>query len=105
MGSDQIYPNSLVKKVCFQIRFPNLFYLADRIGNYQAKIMKQFPESKLLMRRQFMVITGTLGKKEQEELSAGKQDDSIEKVWVFESGKGVTLEVSSGSRRLVDVSR
>ena len=50
---DEIFPNPTVKQVVFQIVFPNLFYIENKIGELQLKIMTEFPESTLLHRRQF----------------------------------------------------
>jgi hypothetical protein len=41
----EIFPNPTVKQVIFQIRFPNLFYIENKIGDFQLKIMKEFPKS------------------------------------------------------------
>jgi len=45
MQINEVFPNPTVKQVIFQIRFPNLFYLESKIGEYQLKIMQRFPES------------------------------------------------------------
>ena len=47
----EIFSNPTVKKVIFQIRFPNLFFIENKIGDFQLKIMGMFPESKLIFRR------------------------------------------------------
>ena len=50
MKLDKIFPNPLVEKVIFQIRFPNLFFIQDRIGTLQSKIMEKFPDSELIIK-------------------------------------------------------
>jgi hypothetical protein len=53
MPSDEVFKNPTVKQVIFQITFPNLFYIENKMGEFQQKIMNEFPESVLLYRRQF----------------------------------------------------
>ena len=46
--------------------FPNLFYMEKKIGDLQIKIMKRFPESSLVLRRQLLFVdTGAAGKIER----------------------------------------
>ena len=52
MVIDEIFPFPTVKHVIFQIKYPNLFYLENRIGDFQMKIINEFPDSKLSFRRQ-----------------------------------------------------
>ena len=54
MAIDEMFPNPTVKQVIFQITFPNLFYIENKIGAFQLKIMKEFPQSTLLFRRQVL---------------------------------------------------
>ena len=49
---NEIFPHPTVKRVVFQIRFPNLFYIENKIGDFQMKIMKEFPQSALIFRKQ-----------------------------------------------------
>lgn len=49
----EVFPNPTVKQVVFQITFPHLFYMEQKIGELQVKIMRMFPKSSLLYRRQF----------------------------------------------------
>ena len=57
MAIDEVFQNPTVKQVIFQIRFPNLFYMESRIGDYQLKIMNDFPESSLLHRRGVLIAS------------------------------------------------
>ena len=58
MEDFEVFPYPLVKSVAFEMRFPNLFYLANHIGDFQVKIMKESPESKMLYRRQLLFLGG-----------------------------------------------
>jgi uncharacterized protein (TIGR04255 family) len=89
----EIFPNPTVKQVIFQIRFPNLFYLESRIGEFQLKVMKEFPESALLFRRQVVFAdVGPEGK-----LENIPQDSDGKKIWQFKSPKNFELSVLSNS--------
>ncbi len=97
-----IFPNPLVKTVIFQIKFPNLFYMADHIGAFQVKVMKEFPESKLLYRQQIMILSGVEQEKSAQRAEAeGSKDESPMPIWQFQSPQGVRLDVCSDSLSLV----
>ena len=49
MSINEIFPKPTVTQVIFQIRFPNLFFIENKIGDLQLKIMKEFPHSKLII--------------------------------------------------------
>jgi len=102
MPPQEVFPRSLVKQAIFQIRFPNLFYLADRIGEFQIKVMKTFPKSQLMQRRQFL-ITAEQDKEKREQLADNLGDGPTVSIWCFESEKGVKLEVSQNSLSLVSL--
>jgi hypothetical protein len=72
MAIREVYPNPTVKKVIFQIRFPNLFSMERLIGDYQVKIMAEFPKSALLVRRS--VLIGDVGSRAQIENIAADAD-------------------------------
>ncbi len=99
----EIFPRSLVKNVIFQIKFPNLFYLKDRIGDFQTKIMKDFPESNLIIRRPILITTET-DKDKRDKLVDDLQDESASSVWQFKSERGVVLEITKDSLSLVSLS-
>lgn len=54
MTSTEVYPNPTVKRVIFQIRYPNLFYIEQVIGDYQRLIINQFPESELIIQQNIL---------------------------------------------------
>ena len=96
---NEVFPNPTVVNVIFQIRFPNLFYLENRIGDYQLRIMERFPESKLLQQRNVVVARLSAdGKVENlpEEVKPGE----VIKLWQFLSKTGVQLNVTSDSLSL-----
>lgn len=96
MKIDEIFPNPTVKQVIFQITFPNLFFLEDRIGNFQLKIMKEFPNSSLLLRNR-MVLADVGSDTKMEEISGKLDDKSVRKIWQFKSENNVDLNVLTDS--------
>lgn len=96
MSINEVFPNPTVKKVIFQIKFPNLFFIEKRIGEFQLKIMNEFPESSLLFRRQVVFVdTGPEGKLEN--IPAELDNEKGKKIWQFTSPKGYKLNVLSDS--------
>lgn len=100
MVISEIFPKPTVKQVIFQIKFPNLFYLESKIGDFQMKIMKEFPESKLLFQRQLLFSNeGSEGKltNVQDDLDKG----AVKKIWQFKSDKKFQLSVMSNSLDII----
>lgn len=122
MRNSEVYPNPTVKQVIFQIRFPNLFYLESRIGEYQVRIMRDFPESRLIFQRSLVVASGLPfaihsaygeGPQGVQGVQASvaapqagpqgpqdAQDDAVVKTWRFVSSAGVELNVHTDSLSL-----
>lgn len=106
MKINGVFPNPTVKKVIFQIRFPNLFFIKDRIGDYQMNIMEKFPNSELLLKTQFTIgeisapedrIDNYL--KNYKEKFPG-ESPSVVQSWQFKSENNVILNVSNDSLSL-----
>ncbi len=96
MKINEVFPNPTVKQVIFQIRYPNLFFIENRIGDFQIKIMKEFPDSSFFVRRNMMVIdTGTDEK--IEDLSKQIGIEPTKKMWQFKSKNGTVLNIMSDS--------
>ena len=100
MPLGEVFPNPFVKKVLFQITFPNLFFLPNRIGEFQIKIMKQFPTSQLLIRRSMVFVDATDQETEEQLPKLHKQPEETSRVWQFVSDSGITLDVATGSLSL-----
>lgn len=96
MKINEVFPNPTVKQVAFQIKFPNLFYLENKIGDLQMKIMKEFPESNLLFRRQ-LVFTDIGTNAKIEDIQKDLEKEYSRKIWQFKSNKNFTLNVLSNS--------
>jgi len=92
----EVFPNPTVKKVVFQIRFPNLFSMENMIGDYQLKIMEKFPNSKLIFQRNILIAQ--MGPEAKiEELPEDLSSAAVTKIWNFISEKGVELNVQNNS--------
>lgn len=96
MSNGEIFPNPTVKQVIFQIRFPNLFYIENKIGELQLRIMSEFPESRLVYRRS--VVFADLGPDVKPvDVAADIEGEPSRKIWEFKSPRNVKLNVLSDS--------
>ena len=91
MAITEIYKFPTVKQVIFQVRFPNLFYIESKMGDFQLEIMKEFPHSQLLVRRDFVISGVSEQNPEDENLESGH------KIWQFSSDKNFKLNVHADS--------
>jgi len=99
MAINEVFPNPTVKGVHFEMRFPNLFYLERRIGDLQTRIMKEFPESNLILRRQFLLAD--VGPNSSiENLPEQTDQEAVRKIWAFKSKTGVVLNVLTNSLQI-----
>ena len=78
--------------MAFEVRFPNLFFIEARIGDFQVRVMKDFPQSELVLRRNFMFVTGNPGN--LEDAIKQQQGENVDKAWQFKSTSGGKLEIS-----------
>jgi uncharacterized protein (TIGR04255 family) len=96
MSPHVIYKHPTVKKVIFQIRFPNLFFMENIVPDLQRDIMTMFPESSLAIRKQFVLAdVGSAWKKQ--DLPEELQELETAKIWQFKSDTGVNLNVQNNS--------
>jgi uncharacterized protein (TIGR04255 family) len=102
MPINEIFPNPLAKQVIFQVRFPNLFFLEGRIGDFQVGVMKEFPESSLVFQRQFLIAHGDT--KSLSDAIDGTNSESVNKVWQFRSPEGVELNLTGASLSIASTS-
>lgn len=96
MSIDEVFPNPTVREVIFQIRFPNLFYMENKIGDLQLEIMEEFPKSALLIRRKVVFADVGAGERISEIGNDLDQGTGI-KIWQFSSKKNFQLNVTSDS--------
>ncbi|MGD0781025.1 MAG: TIGR04255 family protein [Dehalococcoidales bacterium] len=97
MPIDEVFVNPTVKQVIFQMLFPNLFYIENKIGEFQLKIMNEFPESKLLHRMQFTWADVGPDSKLTDIESKLDKDTTGQKIWQFNSPKNFQINVTSNS--------
>jgi uncharacterized protein (TIGR04255 family) len=96
MVIEEVFPNPTVKQVIFEIKYPNLFYIETKIGDFQVKIMKEYPKSELLYRKR--IVFADLGPKGEFK----PLDEEIgKKVWEFKSDKNYSLRVTTNSLHMV----
>ena len=98
-----LYPT--VKQVIFQITFPNLFYLENRIGNIQEKIMGEFPKSNLVYRRNLFSVNFGMDKNSNEEVLQKELGNSpLDKIWQFESKNKTKLNITTSTLDMSSIS-
>jgi uncharacterized protein (TIGR04255 family) len=96
MTINEVFPNPTVKQVVFQIHFPNLFYIENKIGELQMRIMEEFPESAILFRQQ--VIFADMGPNAKiEDIAPQAKERGAKKIWQFKSPKKIELNVLTDS--------
>lgn len=96
MAINEVFPNPTVKQVIFQVRFPNLFYIESRMGEFQLKVMKDFPKSSMALTRQILIAQG-VQIPEAAPAQSNAQPSEVGKVWNFESERLSRLHRSSPS--------
>lgn len=90
MAIAEIFPNPTVKSVFFELKFPNLFFLESKVGDFQLKILEHFPESALLYRRQVMfadLAPGAL----PADVPLPQDDLTARKAWQFRSPRNYSF--------------
>jgi uncharacterized protein (TIGR04255 family) len=96
MPITEVFPNPIVKEVHFKVHFPRLFFIDKLVGDFQFRIMKEFPRSKEILRRQ--VLIADLGSEVKvEELPSIPSAEPIIRIWRFESETGVSVNLESGA--------
>jgi uncharacterized protein (TIGR04255 family) len=93
MPEHEVFSNPVVKQVNFEIRFPNLFFIEGKIGDFQVQVIKDFPNSELVHRRSFMLFAGK--PESLTDLTKQQLGETVDKIWQFKSLRGTTLEISS----------
>lgn len=96
----EVFKKPTVKSVSFQITFSDLFLIEKIIGDFQAKIIDQFPDSSLMYRNRFFFIEKH-GKLDLTDLEKIPEDESKEKVWQFKSKNGIEINVSLNSVSII----
>lgn len=96
MAIKEVFLNPTVKKVVFQIRYPNLFAIEKIIGDYQLKIMDRFPNSQLLLKQQFVLADINVGRS-IESRNYEPDSPSVLKIWNFTTDDGVELNIHTDS--------
>lgn len=97
MPLNEVFPKPTVDRIVFQIRYPHLFFLEQRIGDLQLKLMRHFPESDLLFQRNFVVVQQA----ESEQPAPTAPEQSTTKIWRFKNGPEVILDIQTDSMTLV----
>jgi uncharacterized protein (TIGR04255 family) len=100
--SEEVFRYPTVKEVAFEIKFPHLFSIENRIGDFQEKIILQFPDSAQVLHRQVMFAdTGLEGKIETVPIPEGFQPDTVRKSWVFKSKGKIEVKIQTNAVSII----
>jgi len=100
MGINEVFLRPTVKQVAFQILFPNLFGIENKIGEFQLKIFEKFPDSRLLTRRQ--VLFADIGPEGKMENIPSFDDTRLgNKIWQFLSANKYELNITNNSLTII----
>jgi uncharacterized protein (TIGR04255 family) len=99
MTLQEVFENPTVKQVVFQIRFPNLFYLDSRIGEFQMQVMEKFPDSEVQLQKQ-IIFAGVSDSSSVPPLDPDDDSPDIKRVWTFNAPDGVQLAIENSSLSL-----
>jgi uncharacterized protein (TIGR04255 family) len=91
--SGEVFQYPTVKEVDFEIRFPHLFIIENKIGEFQESIIKEFPESEIVLERQMMLTT--TGPEGRFEKIPEPEPSVTKKSWLFKSEKGYELKIAT----------
>ena len=91
----ELFLHQTVKSVAFEIKFSNLFFIENKIGDFQFKIMEEFPDSEEVIQKQF-IISQTENYIKSEEIDP---NTPTRKIWKFVSKKGYNLSISTNTPR------
>lgn len=94
----EIFLHPTVKVVHFEIKFPNLFSIDNKIGDFQDKIIMHFPDSSQILTRQLLFAdTGLEGKLETVPIREGFEPNTVKKTWSFKSKDKIEVKVQTNS--------
>lgn len=82
----------------FQINFPNLIIIENRIGDFQVKIMDKFPETSLSITR-VSLFTNIGSESKMGEIPFS--ENLGKKIWQFKSGDSNVLSITTNSLEIV----
>lgn len=98
----EVFPYPTVKEVDFEIKYPNLFSVENKIGDFQARIIDKFPESQQVFHRHMLFAdVGPEGKLTGIPDQLGP--DISKKTWIFKSTQQHEIRVTTNSLAIVSL--
>ncbi len=94
MAIAEIFPSPTVKSVFFELKFPNLFFLESKVGDFQLKVLERFPESDLLFRRQIVFADVPPGASHAG-IQPPQDDLAARKAWRFKSPQNYSFTLET----------
>ena len=94
----EVFPHPTVKEVDFEIRYPNLFSIENKIGDFQQRIIAEFPDSQQVFHRQMLFAdVGPEGKLTGIPDQLGPARTS----WIFKSKQQNEVRVTTNSLAII----
>ena len=100
--SEEVFPFPTVKSVAFEVRFPHIFSIENRIGEFQEQIIANFPESRQILRQQLM-FRDTTDDIKIERMRKDINPNAVTKAWLFLSSDKTEVRVQTNSLSIVSV--
>lgn len=103
MSENEVFPNPTVKQVIFQVRFPSLFSIEQKVGEFQLGILASFPKSALAFRTTVAIVDSGLESVDTAaQVLASDPERNTYKVWQFMSeDEKIRLELKTESITVV----
>jgi len=98
MANYEIFKNPTVIEVVFEIRFPPINFIPEKIGEFQLAIMDKFPQSEQIFEQQFPILTS------KSEINTSKIMNDITIKWLFHDEEKKNI-VTLKSNRLNIISK
>src|SRR4030067_3347775 len=95
----EIFAYPTIKEVAFEIKFPNLFSIENKIGEFQEKIISRFPDSKLVLQRH--LLFGTKGMPANKDSDEELNPAAVTKIWTFLSKEEIEVRVKTTSVNII----
>ncbi len=93
----EIFDNPTIQSVTLEIRFPALFYIESKIGDFQKAIFDKFPASALLSRKSINFFVAGQQVKAEDINKANQAPTADAMIWEFKSEDNYTLHVINNS--------
>jgi uncharacterized protein (TIGR04255 family) len=100
MFKGEVFKDPGVKQAIFQIKYPNIFSIENKMGDFQLNIKKKFPKSKITTSQEFMLTDSRTSGMTENLLET---EQWTKKTWTFKSPDQYELKVSTDSLEITSL--